>query len=53
MFEISLKSPQYRDKTSDKTMDATHFAFDTNAIVRIGDMRVKVSYTMSLHKTEP
>ena len=36
-------------------MDMTYFVFDTNAMnqrVRIGDMRVKVSYAMSLHKTE-
>ena len=36
-------------------MDTTHFVFDTNTIVkhvRVGEMRVRVSYGMSLHKIE-
>ena len=35
-------------------MDTTHFVFDTLMIqrVRVGDMQVEVSYTVSLHKTE-
>ena len=40
----------------DDTMDTAHFVFDTNAMiqrVRVGDMRVGVSYAMSLHKTGP
>ena len=34
-------------------MDTTHFAFDTKTMiqrVRLGDMRVRVSYAMNLHK---
>ena len=34
----------------------THFIFDTNTMIklfRVGDKRVRVSYAMSLHKTEP
>ena len=37
---------------SSNTMDTTHFVFDTNAMiqrVRVGDMRVRVSYKISLH----
>ena len=37
-------------------MDMTHFIFETNAIiqcVRVGDMRIEVSYAMSLHKVRP
>ena len=37
-------------------MDTVHFVFDTNAMierVRVVDMRVRVSYVMSLHKTRP
>ena len=37
-------------------MDKAHFVLDTNAMiqrVRVGDMRVRVSYAMSLHQTIP
>ena len=37
-------------------MDMAHFVFDTNAIIQrvhVGDMRVRVSYAMSLDKTGP
>ena len=36
-------------------MDTTHFVFDKNAMIQhihIGDMRVRVFYAISLHKTE-
>ena len=41
---------------SGKSIDMTHFVFDTDAIiqhVRVDDMWARVSYTMSLHKTRP
>uniref|UniRef100_A0A9I9EBG5 Uncharacterized protein n=1 Tax=Cucumis melo TaxID=3656 RepID=A0A9I9EBG5_CUCME len=37
-------------------MDTSHFIFDTNTIIQYtyaGDIRVRVSYAMSLHKIEP
>ena len=37
-------------------MDTTHFVFDINAMIQrtcAGDMEVRVSYAMSLHKIEP
>ena len=38
-----------------RTSNTTHYVFNANTIiqrVRVGDMRVRLSYAMSLHKTE-
>ena len=55
-----MSHEQYRDKAEYLILVAlwirTLFVFDTNVMilhVRVRDMRVEISYAMSLHKAKP